>query len=141
VATVRLASGPGRTRRVLAAHVRIGSRRHVDEEPREYGGIHVNEQIRIPEQELEEVIKMLEEIRTAISKTASLSSVGSEDDVGDETLSSAIGSFDSAWRGGHERVQENVDTFRDAAQGIVDNFRKTDEQLGQELTKGQENPA
>ncbi|MFI1397990.1 hypothetical protein [Streptomyces sp. NPDC020681] len=93
--------------------------------------------IRIPMDELEEVIKMLDEIRDRISRTAGLGSVGSEADVGDENLSEAVSSFDSAWKGGHERVQENVDTFKQAAQGIVDNFRSTDDQLGQELAKDQ----
>jgi hypothetical protein len=91
--------------------------------------------IRIPTEELSEVIRNLDEIRDRISNTASLSKVGSDDDVGDGRLTEAVGGFDGAWKGGQERVQENVDTFKQAAQGIIDNFTSTDDQLGQELTE------
>ncbi|MFJ3233690.1 hypothetical protein [Streptomyces sp. NPDC086787] len=92
-------------------------------------------------EELGEVIRMLDEIRSAISRTASLGSVGSDEDVGDETLSHAINSFDGAWKSGQERVQENVDTFKEASQGIIDNFRGTDDKLNEELDKAKEKPA
>lgn len=38
----------------------------------------------------------------------------------------AINSFDSAWAKGHDRVQENVDSFSKSTQGIIDNFEQTD---------------
>ncbi|MGP4112115.1 hypothetical protein ACTWP5_14515 [Streptomyces sp. 4N509B] len=91
--------------------------------------------IRIPTEELSEAIANLDEISERISETASLGKVGSEDDIGDGRLIDAVNSFDSAWKKGHERVRENVDTFKQAAQGIIDNFTSTDDQLGQELSE------
>jgi hypothetical protein len=91
--------------------------------------------IRIPVEELAEVIEKLRAIRERIERTASLQSVGSEDDVGDSGLTHAVTGFDGAWKGGHERVQENVDTFRDTVDGIIKNFEDTDAQLVQELEK------
>ena len=89
--------------------------------------------IRIPVDELTDAMDALQDIRQRIDKTAKLSNVGSEDDVGDSGLISAVNGFDGAWSAGHERVQENVDTFKEAAQGIVDNFTGTDEEAGKAL--------
>ncbi|MEU6845330.1 hypothetical protein ABZ930_25975 [Streptomyces sp. NPDC046716] len=82
--------------------------------------------IHIPVDDLADTMDALQDIRERISKTAKLSNVGSDDDVGDSGLISAVNGFDAAWKAGHERVQDNVDTFKDAAQGIVDNFTDTD---------------
>lgn len=89
--------------------------------------------ISIPMDELRDTLSMLQDIKDRISGTASLSKVGSERDVGDPSLIDAVQSFDSAWTGGHERVQENVDTFAKAAQGIIDSFQNTDDEIGQQL--------
>ncbi|MFK0044030.1 hypothetical protein ACIQU4_07965 [Streptomyces sp. NPDC090741] len=90
-------------------------------------------EISIPIEDLKNTLAMLADIRSRIENRTGLEKVGTGSDVGDSTLVDAIQSFDSAWQGGHERVQENVDTFRDAAQGIVDNFQGTDEELGNAL--------
>ncbi|MDI3405753.1 hypothetical protein [Streptomyces cavernicola] len=89
--------------------------------------------IHIPVGELTDTMDALKDIRERIDRTAKLGNVGSEDDVGDSGLASAVNGFDSAWSAGHERVQENVDTFKEAAQGIVDNFTGTDEEAGKAL--------
>jgi hypothetical protein len=89
--------------------------------------------IHIPVDELTDTMDALQEIRERIDKTSKLENVGSEDDVGDSGLISAVSAFDSAWAGGQERVQENVDTFKEAAQGIVDNFTGTDDEAAKAL--------
>lgn len=82
--------------------------------------------IEIPLDELKEVIKDLADIRDRIENKTGLQRVGTEQDVGDPTLIKAVNDFDEAWKGGHERVQENVEEFRKANQGVIDNFEKTD---------------
>jgi hypothetical protein len=89
--------------------------------------------IRIPGDELSHTLDLLQRIRDRIDRSASLESVGTEDDVGDSNLSDAVTGFDSAWKGGQERVQENVDTYRKAVEGILENFEKTDTDLGAQL--------
>ncbi|MEV6949736.1 hypothetical protein AB0N07_49150 [Streptomyces sp. NPDC051172] len=89
--------------------------------------------IHIPVDELADTMAALQDIRERIDKTAKLSNVGSDDDVGDHGLISAVNGFDDAWSAGHERVQENVDTFKQAAQGIVDNFTDTDNEAAKAL--------
>jgi hypothetical protein len=84
--------------------------------------------ISIPGDELAEAVNMLKDIRDRIDRTASLSSVGSDQDVGDSGLIDAVNDFDAAWKGGQERVQENADTFRKAVEGILRNFQDTDDQ-------------
>ncbi len=92
--------------------------------------------IHIPTDELSDVILNLDEIRNRISDTANLGSVGSDEDVGDGRLAEAIVGFDDAWKAGHERVQDNVDTFKDAAQGIIDSFESTDQDLVSDQAEG-----
>ncbi|MEV7524605.1 hypothetical protein [Streptomyces sp. NPDC091371] len=89
--------------------------------------------ISIPLDDLQDTLDMLEDIKNRIANTAGLSKVGSESDIGDSSLIGAVNSFDGAWHGGHERVQDNVKTFQEAAQGIIDNFKQTDDELGQAL--------
>lgn len=89
--------------------------------------------MRIPVEELSHTLDLLQEIRERIDNTAGLDHVGSEEDVGDPKLASAIAAFDSAWRGGQERVQENVDTFRDATEGIIEAFESTDNEAAAAL--------
>ncbi|WP_250007573.1 hypothetical protein [Actinoplanes sp. M2I2] len=84
--------------------------------------------IRIPGDELTEVITVLARIRDRLERVANLESVGTEDDVGDRALVGGVRSFDGAWRDGHERVRENTDTFREMVEGILENFRKADEE-------------
>jgi hypothetical protein len=88
--------------------------------------------IRIPGDELSHTLDLLQRIRDRIERSASLESVGTEDDVG-ANLSDAVTGFDNAWKGGQERVQENVDTYRKAVEGILTNFEKTDTDLGANL--------
>ncbi|MFI5664199.1 hypothetical protein [Streptomyces sp. NPDC051684] len=82
--------------------------------------------IHIPVDDLADTMDALRDIRERIGKTAKLGNVGSDEDVGDSGLTGAVNGFDTAWTAGHERVQDNVDTFKEAAQGIVDNFTDTD---------------
>ncbi|MDB1087112.1 hypothetical protein PJ985_05965 [Streptomyces sp. ACA25] len=89
--------------------------------------------IRIPGEELADVLVRLQQIRDRIEKTASLSSAGSDEDVGDRRLLDAVHGFDGAWGKGHKRVQENVDTFHEAVQGILDAFEETDIATSQAL--------
>lgn len=89
--------------------------------------------ISIPLDDLRDTLDMLQDIRDRISGTAGLAKVGTDSDVGDPSLIDAVQSFDGAWSGGHERVQENVDTFAKAAQGIIDSFTETDDEIGQKL--------
>lgn len=89
--------------------------------------------IRIPVDELTDTIDALKEIRERIDKTARLYKVGTEEDVGDSGLITGVDDFDKAWVAGHERVQENVDTFSETAQGIIDNFTETDNESAKEL--------
>jgi hypothetical protein len=89
--------------------------------------------IRIPVDELADTMDALQDIRERIDKTAKLDNVGPEDDVGDSGLISAVNGFDAAWSAGHEKVQGNVDTFKKAAQDIVDNFTDTDNEAGKAL--------
>ncbi len=89
--------------------------------------------IHIPVGELTDTMDALKDIRERIDKTAKLDNVGSEDDVGDPGLISAVNGFDSAWSAGHEKVKENVDTFKETSQGIVDNFTHTDIEAGKAL--------
>lgn len=89
--------------------------------------------IRIPVDELTDTMDALKDIRERIDKTARLYKVGTEDDVGDSGLVSGVDGFDSAWVAGHERVQDNVDTFKETSQGIIDNFRDTDDKAAKAL--------
>jgi hypothetical protein len=89
--------------------------------------------ISVPGDQLSEAIDLLTQIRDRIGHTASLGSVGTDDDVGDGKLCHAVNDFDHAWKGGQERVQENTDTFRKAVEGILQNFQNTDDQVGQQL--------
>ncbi|MFI1393701.1 hypothetical protein [Streptomyces sp. NPDC020681] len=89
--------------------------------------------IRIPGDELAELIDTLTRIRDRIERTASLESVGTEDDVGDSRLRDSVGGFDGAWRAGQERVRENADTFRESVDGVLRNFADTDDKLAQQL--------
>ncbi|MFC0844059.1 MULTISPECIES: hypothetical protein [Streptomyces] len=82
--------------------------------------------IEIPIDELKNVIKLLADIQDRIEQKTGLERVGGEADVGDAKLIEAVHDFDGAWKGGHERVQENVDTFKKANQGVIDNFEKAD---------------
>ncbi|WP_327250411.1 hypothetical protein [Streptomyces sp. NBC_01244] len=82
--------------------------------------------IEIPLDELKDVIKLLSDIQERIETKTGLQRVGSEQDVGDPALIKAVNDFDGAWKAGHERVQENVEAFREANQGVIDNFEKTD---------------
>jgi hypothetical protein len=82
----------------------------------------------IPGDALAEVIGMLKDIRDRIDRTASLSSVGSDQDVGDSGLIDAVNGFDAAWKSGQERVQENADTFRKTVEEILNSFQDTDDQ-------------
>ncbi|GLY00675.1 MULTISPECIES: hypothetical protein [Actinoplanes] len=84
--------------------------------------------IRIPGDELTEIITVLTRIRDRLDRVANLDSVGTEDDVGDRNLIDGVRDFDGAWRSGHRRVQENTDTFREMVDGILENFRKADEE-------------
>lgn len=89
--------------------------------------------IRIPGEELSHTIDLLQAIRDRIDRSASLESIGTEADVGDSQLRDAVTGFDSAWKGGQERVQENVDTFQQTVEGILKNFEDTDADLGAKL--------
>ncbi|MEV0117330.1 hypothetical protein AB0H77_29520 [Streptomyces sp. NPDC050844] len=89
--------------------------------------------IRIPVDELKDTIAKLAEIRSRIEEKTGLERAGTEEDVGDSGLIDAVGSFDGAWAAGHDRVQENVDTYKDATQGIIDNFEKTDSETTKDL--------
>ncbi|NLU66428.1 hypothetical protein [Streptomyces sp. HNM0574] len=89
--------------------------------------------IRIPVDELTDTIDALKEIRDRIDNTARLYKVGTEDDVGDSGLVSGVDNFDKAWVAGHEKVQENVDTFKETSQGIIDSFTETDNEAGKAL--------
>ncbi|MDQ8703442.1 hypothetical protein RCO28_13230 [Streptomyces sp. LHD-70] len=89
--------------------------------------------IHIPVDELTDTMDALKDIRERIEKTAKLGNVGSDEDVGDSGLISAVNGFDGAWSAGHERVKENVDTFKETAQGIVDNFTDTDNKAAKAL--------
>lgn len=82
--------------------------------------------IEIPVEDLKDTLTQLAEIRDRIEEKTSLERVGGEEDVGDSGLIDAVNSFDEAWNKGHDRVQENVDTFKEATQGIIDNFESTD---------------
>ncbi|MEU8485834.1 MULTISPECIES: hypothetical protein [unclassified Streptomyces] len=82
--------------------------------------------IEIPIDELKNVIKLLDDIKSRIADKTGLERVGVESDVGDPKLIDAVTGFDDAWKGGHERVQDNVDEFQKANQGIIDNFEQTD---------------
>jgi hypothetical protein len=93
--------------------------------------------IRIPVDELTDTMDGLKDIRERIDKTARLYQVGTPEDVGDTDLATGVDNFDKAWVAGHERVQENVDTFKEASQGIVDNFTDTDN----EAAKAMDEPA
>jgi hypothetical protein len=84
--------------------------------------------IRIPGDELSEIMEMLVRIRERLDRVANLDSVGTEDDVGDGRLVRGVRTFDGAWRTGHERVQENTDKFREMVDGILTSFRETDEE-------------
>ncbi|MGW0999490.1 hypothetical protein [Streptomyces sp. NPDC002520] len=89
--------------------------------------------IEIPIDDLRDTLTMLEDIRQRIEEKTGLERVGSENDVGDRKLIKAIHDFDGAWKGGQERVQENVDAFKDATTGIIDNFTRTDDETTQNL--------
>ncbi|MFE5819986.1 hypothetical protein ACFQ6S_42120 [Streptomyces sp. NPDC056479] len=89
--------------------------------------------IRIPGDELAEVIELLKGIRDRIERTAGLESVGTEDDVGDPGLRDAVHGFDNAWKAGQERVRENAETFTKAVEGILSSFESTDSQVVAEL--------
>lgn len=90
--------------------------------------------IRVPGDELTEIIDALSRIRDRLDRIANLDSVGTEDDVGDDRLVRGVRDFDGAWRKGHRRVQENTDTFRKMVDGILENFRKADEETIAALT-------
>ncbi len=96
--------------------------------------------IRIPGDELTEIIDALTRIRDGLDRVANLDSVGTEDDVGDRRLVDGVRTFDGAWRTGHRRVQEKTDTFRKMVDGILDNFRKADEETIAALTPEGERP-
>ncbi|WP_405591334.1 hypothetical protein [Streptomyces sp. NBC_01092] len=89
--------------------------------------------IHIPVEELKDTITRLAEIRARIEEKTGLERAGTEEDVGDGELISAVSSFDGAWKSGHETVQDNVDTYKEATQGIVDNFEKTDTDITADL--------
>jgi hypothetical protein len=89
--------------------------------------------IRIPGDELAEVIELLRRIRERLERTASLESVGTEDDVGDGRLRGAVQHFDGRWRAGQERVRENTDTFIEIVDSILANFADTDAQISQQI--------
>ncbi|MFH8371119.1 hypothetical protein [Streptomyces sp. NPDC018031] len=91
--------------------------------------------IHIPIDELTDTVDALKDIRERIQKTAKLGNVGSEEDVGDSGLISAVHGFDDAWSAGHERVKENVDTFQETVKGIVDNFTNTDNEAAKALNE------
>lgn len=89
--------------------------------------------IHIPVDELTDTMDALQEIRERIDQTARLYQVGSPEDVGDSDLASGVDNFDKAWVAGHERVQDNVDTFKDTSQGIIDNFTESDEETTKDI--------
>ncbi|MFG2226631.1 hypothetical protein [Streptomyces sp. NPDC048644] len=91
--------------------------------------------IHIPVEELVKTIDVLKEIRGRIDETAKSDKVGSADDVGDSGLIAGVNNFDEAWSAGQERVQDNVDTFNKATQGIVDNFTDTDNESAKALVE------
>lgn len=82
--------------------------------------------IDIPIQDLKDTLTQLAEIRDRIEEKTALERVGAESDVGDRKLIESVNDFDSAWDKGHDRVQENVDTFKEGTQGVIDNFESTD---------------
>ncbi|MFG2297773.1 hypothetical protein [Streptomyces sp. NPDC048603] len=92
--------------------------------------------INIPVEDLKDTIARLTEIRSRIEEKTGLERAGTENDIGDSGLIEAVTSFDSAWKAGHERVQENVDAFGQAAQGIVDNFEQADTEIHASLDEG-----
>ncbi|MGW2562718.1 hypothetical protein ACWCXB_26420 [Streptomyces sp. NPDC001514] len=89
--------------------------------------------IHIPVEDLRDTLAKLEDIRSRIEDRTGLERVGTEADVGDRRLIDAINSFDSAWAKGHDRVQENVDSFSKSTQGIIDNFEQTDADVTQNI--------
>ncbi|CAM5689408.1 hypothetical protein [Streptomyces purpurascens] len=93
--------------------------------------------IRVPVDDLTDTMEALKDIRERIDNTARLYQVGSPEDVGDSDLATGVDNFDKAWVAGHERVQDNVDTFKETTQGIVDNFTQAD----QDTSKGLDDPA
>ncbi|MFI1105252.1 hypothetical protein [Streptomyces melanogenes] len=82
--------------------------------------------IEIPIDELKNVIKLLADIQDRIESKTGLQRVGSEADVGDAKLIDAVNDFDGAWKAGHERVRDNVKSFKEANQGVIDNFEQAD---------------
>ncbi|MEV7236292.1 hypothetical protein AB0N06_20540 [Streptomyces sp. NPDC051020] len=83
--------------------------------------------INVPIDQLKETLAGLADIRARIEDKTGLQRVGGESDVGDAKLISAVNSFDGAWAKGHDRVQENVDSFKKATDGAVENFQKADD--------------
>ncbi|MER6996813.1 hypothetical protein [Streptomyces sp. NPDC000410] len=89
--------------------------------------------IHIPVDDLKDTLANLADIRSRIEDKTGLERVGTEADVGDRQLIDAVNSFDSAWAKGHDRVQENVDSFTKSTQGIIDNFEQTDADVTQNI--------
>lgn len=84
--------------------------------------------IHIPLDDLNETVKSLEDIGERINNTASLDDLGSDSDVGDSTLATALTDFDKAWSAGHEKVKDNVKVFSENTQKINDAFTEADEE-------------
>ncbi|MGW1494927.1 hypothetical protein [Streptomyces sp. NBC_00191] len=93
----------------------------------------MSDSINIPVEDLRDTLTKLADIRSRIEDKTGLERVGTEADVGDRRLIDAINSFDSAWAKGHDRVQENVDSFSKSTQGIIDNFEQTDADVTQNI--------
>lgn len=91
--------------------------------------------ISVPIEDLNETVKSLDDIGERINNTARLSDLGSESDVGDETLADALKDFDKAWSAGHEKVQDNVKVFSENTQKISDAFTQTDDETVKALDK------
>lgn len=89
--------------------------------------------IEIPIDELKNVIKLLADIQDRIEQKTGLERAGGEADVGDAKLVKAVHDFDGAWKAGHERVRDNVKTFKEANQGVIDNFEKADSETANAL--------
>ncbi|MDT9700833.1 hypothetical protein [Streptomyces sp. P17] len=86
----------------------------------------------LPLTDLEDYGRRLRSIKTRMNHTKKMFEAY-EDDIGDGTVNSALGDFESNWEDGREDISQQLDALAGMSEAVVREFKKLDDELTKQV--------